>query len=105
MAVRKQNGIACPRCQPGSGGFWNDAEPSWACLLERRALCLGLQRLDLQTQMNPLSSWRPLGRYIRTDSSSRSDSGSRSCSSEMKCLQIESPGLSRLQSGDQVLVI
>lgn len=103
MAVRKQNGIACPRCQPGSGGFWNDAEPSWACLLERRALCLGLQRLDLQTQMSPLSSWRLLGQYIRTDSSNRSGSGSSS--SEMKSLLIGNRGLWRLESGDQVLVI
>lgn len=94
MAVRKQNGIACPRCQPGSGESWNVAGPSWACLLERRALCLGLQRLDLRTQMNLLSSWRLLGQYIRTDSSNRNDSGSSS--REMKYLLIGSLGLWRL---------
>lgn len=93
MAVRKRNGIACPRCQPGSGESWNDAEPSQACLLERRALCLGLQRLDLQTQTSPPSSWRLLDQYIRTDSSNRSDSGSSS--SGMKDSLIRSLGLWR----------
>lgn len=94
MAVRKQNGIACPRCQPGSGESWNDAEPSWACILERGALCLGMQRPDLQTQMNLLSFWRLLGQYIRTDSSNRSDNGSSSSSSrETRCLVIGRLGL------------
>lgn len=98
MAARKQNGIACPRCQPGRGESWNDAEPSWACLPERGALCLRMQRLDLQTQMNLLSFWRLLDQYIRTDSSNRSDSGSSSSSSnsEMRCLVIGRLGLWRL---------
>lgn len=94
MAVRKQNGIACPRCQPGSGESWNDAEPSWVSILERGALCLGMQRLDLPTQMNLLSFWRLLDQYIKTDSSNRSDSGSSS--RETRCSVIGRLGLWRL---------
>lgn len=83
MAGRRQNGNGCPRCQPGSGGFWSAAEPSLVCLLGSLALRLGLRRLDLQTQTSLPSSWRPLGQCTRTalfgkSASSSSSSGVRS---------------------------
>lgn len=56
MAGRRQSESVCPRCQPGSGGSWSAAGPSLVCLLENLALHLGLQRLDLQTQMSRPSS-------------------------------------------------
>lgn len=103
MAGRRQSGSVCPRCQPGSGDSWSVAEPSLVCLLENLALHLGLQRLDLQTQMSRLSSWRPLGQCTRTDSFGRSASSSSNSSGMKSYLQREGLGLWRPEIGDPAL--